>query len=273
MAAAGVKVFDYASAPGGVVQSGVTTHPSPPAALTREQVRAIDHRAIEELGIPGIVLMENAGRGAAQIIIERYSGAAGGPHVVVCGGGNNGGDGFVIARHLANHGVPVRVLRACDPERLPNDAKLNYDIVRRMKLPMHPYVSDADRAAHAHVLEDAAVIVDALLGTGFRGEVRSPMAEIIQQINGVRQASPNVRVVAVDLPSGLDCDTGQPSNATVRADLTVTFVAPKVGFGMPGAGEYTGAVRVVDIGAPRQMKSELGEDSGGDRASRLRQDS
>lgn len=242
--------------------------------LTRAQVRAIDRRAIEQYGIPGIVLMENAGRSAAEIIRCRilpglgrggrendgYTGdarAAGARVAIVCGAGNNGGDGFVIARHLSLSGVDVRILLACDPRRFSaepaGDAAVNYAIVRRMELPIEVYDDPARMTALRAGLTGAEVIVDALLGTGFVGPVRPPLDLAIEAINTTRGAF----VVAVDVPSGLDCDTGAPGGAAVRADATITFVARKAGFDRPGAAEYVGAVHVAEIGAPRRLIREI----------------
>lgn len=227
--------------------------------LTRAQVREVDRRAIREMGIPGIVLMENAGRNAAGIIRRRFdkrrtsharSGTApagdAGFVAIVCGRGNNGGDGFVIARHLANAGIPVELFLGCDPGALAGDAATNFEIVRRMGLPRRGFDTAERIAAAADRLGRAAIIVDALLGTGFHGQVRPPLNAAIEAINSAARAW----TVAIDLPSGLDCDTGRPSNATVRADETISFVARKAGFAAAGAATYTGEVHVADIGAP-----------------------
>ncbi len=219
-------------------------------ALTRAQVREVDRRAIEEFGIPGIVLMENAGRGAAEVIRARLP--AGGRAAVVCGRGNNGGDGFVIARHLALGGFAVQVFVACDPSILTGDAATNCEIARRMGIPMVRVDSPGAIAASLEALRSAAVVVDAVLGTGFFGDVRSPLDDIIAAINTVGR-----HVVAIDVPSGLDCDSGLPGNATVRATETVTFVARKIGFDVPGAAAYTGEVHVVGIGAPDDTTPKL----------------
>jgi len=217
--------------------------------LTRAEVREIDRRAIEEFGIPGVVLMENAGRGAAASILQAFGGAAAGLHVILCGPGNNGGDGFVVARHLANARVPVHVLVACEPARIAGDARVNYEIVRRMELPMQSFFSDGERAEGDRILHGAGAAIDALLGTGFTGEVREPLAEVIETVNSVH----GLRVAAIDLPSGLDCDSGRPAAATIRAELTTTFVAPKAGFAAGGAAPYLGRVEVVDIGVPSRL--------------------
>jgi NAD(P)H-hydrate epimerase len=215
-------------------------------ALTRAQVREVDRKAIEEYEVPGVVLMENAGRNATQLISGWLP--KGGSVAIVCGRGNNGGDGFVIARHLHNAGVDVALLMACDPQRLTGDAATNARIAEKMSLPFVPFQTEAEIAqARAH-LGRAAIIVDGVLGTGFSGDVRSPLDQVIHAINAAKAD----RVVAIDVPSGLDCDTGRPSNATVVAHETITFVARKAGFQAEGASAYTGNVHVADIGAPRE---------------------
>ncbi|MCK6455073.1 MAG: NAD(P)H-hydrate epimerase [Phycisphaerae bacterium] len=219
--------------------------------LTRAAVREIDRRAVEEFGVPGLVLMENAGRGAAHLIQGLLRGPRGARVAIACGGGNNAGDGFVIARHLHNAGIEVELLLAVDPARLSGDAATNCDIVSRMRIPTAPLWDEAGLAANLPRLQLAQVVVDALLGTGSSGAPRPPMDRVIRAINQLSAAT----VVAIDLPSGLDCDTGVPADPTVRANMTITFVAPKVGFAERGAAAYTGKVHVVDIGAPRELLS------------------
>jgi len=223
----------------------------PPKPVTRQQIREIDAVAIERYGIPGVVLMENAGRGAAQHTANLLKGAEGKKVTVVCGRGNNGGDGFVVARHLHNAGAEVRIVLAADAERLSGDAAINYRIVKAMGLPMQPVLSGEEVSQASRLLADADAVVDALLGTGFAGRVKPPLDALIERINTVRQRG--CRVVAIDVPSGLDCDTGLPGGVAVRADLTVTFVAPKVGLLEPAAAEYVGELVVVDIGVPREL--------------------
>jgi NAD(P)H-hydrate epimerase len=231
-------------------------HSYPPLRpLTRDEVRDIDRRAIEELGLPGIVLMENAGRGAAELLITL---GIDGPVNVVAGKGNNGGDGFVIARHLANHGFDARVLLFADPHELAGDALTNYRILEAAGMP--PVNStEAGTTGCENALRSGAWIVDSLLGTGTRGAVREPFATVIEQINAA-----GVRVFAVDLPSGLDCDTGQPLGPCVRAEHTATFVAPKRGFDAPGAAAYTGQIHIVDIGVPRSLLQGFERPGNGD---------
>lgn len=213
-------------------------------SLTRDEVREVDRRAIEELGLPGIVLMENAGRGAAELLIQL---GVDGPVTIVAGKGNNGGDGFVIARHLANHGFDVRVLLFADPHHLTGDALANYRVLCGSGLSPRN-CTEGGLADCDGVLRSGSWIVDSLLGTGTQGTVREPFATVIEQINAA-----GVGVFAVDLPSGLDCDTGKPLGPCVRAAHTATFVAPKKGFGAPRATDFTGSVHVVDIGVPRSI--------------------
>jgi len=221
-------------------------------SLSREQIRQIDRRAIEELGVPGVVLMENAGRGAAEIILARLIGVDDPLAVILAGAGNNGGDGFVVARHLHLAGVRVRVYLAAEADRLSPDARVNQDIARGMGLDIQPLRGAADVQEAAAFWSRAHVLVDGLLGTGFYGQVRPPLTEIISAINESRPTTGGL-VVALDVPSGLDCDTGRPGGVAVKADLTVTFVARKKGFDDPSSVAYTGEVFVVGIGAPAEL--------------------
>lgn len=225
-------------------------------SLTREEVRVVDRRAIDEFGMTGLVLMENAGRGAAEQLLAL---GVDGPVIVCAGKGNNGGDGFVIARHLELLGYDVRVLLFANPSDLSGDAAANWRILEaaetpRVVLGRQPALSDID-----HALSHADWIVDALLGTGTVGEVREPYRTAITAIN--RSAR---KVLAVDLPSGLDCDTGEPietladsSAICVRAAHTATFVARKRGFDKPASQAFTGDVHVVGIGVPKKLLDEV----------------
>jgi len=226
----------------------------PEYALSRDQSRRVDRLASEQLQIPGIVLMENAGINATSALLNqldthRELSPAQARVAVVCGGGNNGGDGYVIARHLHNWGASVELFSAVDPDKLTGDAATNHAICVAMGLP--PTLVADKRAATdaARRWGDCDALVDALLGTGFQGRVREPMDAVIDAIN----AAEGPVKLAVDCPSGLDADTGQPSNATVRADLTVTFVARKRGFDADGAEAYTGRVAVAEIGTPPEL--------------------
>ena len=217
----------------------------PARTLTREQVREIDRRAIEDYGLPGVVLMENAGRGVAELLVRL---GIAGPVVLCAGRGNNGGDGFVIARHLENRGDDVRVLLFCDPGDLRGDAAVNYRVLEKAGTPLGIMGTAPDADELDEELARADWIVDALLGTGTQGQIREPYITTIQRINAAGK-----KVLAVDLPSGLDCDTGRPLGDCLRADHTATFVAIKQGFEAPGADQWTGTVHVIDIGVPRKL--------------------
>jgi len=222
--------------------------------LTRAQCRAVDQYAINELGIPGVVLMENAGRNATDLIEQwlqaRLKGTdRRGKVAIVCGRGNNGGDGFVIARHLVHRGHDVSVDLFGDPSLLAGDAVINYAIIDRMGVSIRLLTAGPALSGAARRWRRCDVIVDALLGTGFTGEVRDPLASVIQRINALGEPL----VVAVDVPSGLDADTGEPGGVAVRADHTITFLAAKVGYRSQSAKPYVGRVAVADIGAPTVM--------------------
>jgi len=225
--------------------------------LTREQVRAVDRVAIEQYGIPGVVLMENAGRACARAAAEMMGDAADAGAVVLCGRGNNGGDGFVIARHLSNGGARVRIVLLGSAEDVlggGGDAAVNLRIALNMALPLREAPSGSEAAEAIRSLAGADLIVDAMLGTGARGEVREPVRSAIEALNDCGRP-----VLAVDVPSGLDCDTGRPMGLAVRAARTVTFVAAKVGFAQPGAEDYTGVIEVAEIGLPRAVLDEATE--------------
>jgi hydroxyethylthiazole kinase-like uncharacterized protein yjeF len=223
-----------------------------PLRLTAAQCRAVDQYAIATLGIPGVVLMENAGRNAADLI-EKWTRQkrAASPFraAIVCGRGNNGGDGFVIARHLAMRGSDVSVDLLGEPAGLSPDAGVNYAIVAKMGLAVRPLNGSRALTQAVSRWRRSAVVVDALLGTGFAGEVREPLAGVIRRINELKSPL----IVAVDVPSGLNADTGEPGGVAVRADRTVTFLAEKAGLGRRAAKTYAGKVTVVDIGAPLSL--------------------
>ena len=232
--------------------------------LTREQVRAVDLRAIGEYSLPGIVLMENAGRNAAHLLMSLASSDRLDRPLrvaIACGRGNNGGDGFVIARHLENLGAEIKLLLACDPAAYRGDAAVNHAVAVRAGIAIEPLES-APAEAWSAALAGSDWIVDALLGTGASGAPRGPVATAIRAINLARDPhgsdSRPGKIFAVDIPSGLDCDTGLAAGDCVRADATATFVARKIGFDAPGAGAFTGAIHVLDIGVPRRLLDETG---------------
>ena len=213
--------------------------------LSRDEVRGIDARAAEELGLPTLVLMENAGRGAAALLRER---AGRGRVVIVCGPGNNGGDGGVVARHLDAWEYAVRVVWFARRERLSDDAAVQFQILERSGLDQQTWEGPIDPGRLDELFREADWVVDGLLGTGLTRPVEGPLRTVIEALN--RSGKP---VLALDLPSGLDADTGRPQGVAVRATATATFVAPKLGFATPGAEAFTGEVHIVEIGVPRRI--------------------
>ena len=214
-------------------------------ALSREEVRRIDRIAIETLGVSGLVLMENAGRGAADAIEQFLAGSVADKAIAIAAGsGNNGGDGFVVARHLAMRGARVAIFLIAPADKLTPDAAANLAILGKLHHDVRP-VGAGELGALAGVLRGFDLVVDAVGGTGIRGALRGAMAAAVEAINVAARP-----VAAIDIPTGLDCDTGTAAGPAVRAALTVTFVARKKGFDTPGAEAFTGRVIVADIGIP-----------------------
>lgn len=215
------------------------------APQTVDRIRALDQWAIETLGVPGVVLMENAGRAAADVLVAEYLRQRRRPVVILCGAGNNGGDGFVIARHLLLRQFDVRVILGVPRANLRGDAAVNADVWRAMRGKLEECSADS-AAAPFSCGGEPLLVVDALLGTGATGNPRGTIGALIEAAN----ACPAARV-AVDLPSGLDGDSGAAATPCFRADLTITMAAPKVGFAR--AAEWTGRIVLVDIGVPAEQ--------------------
>jgi hydroxyethylthiazole kinase-like uncharacterized protein yjeF len=207
----------------------------------RAAVRRIDAEANTVYGIPGIVLMENAAAGAAEVAMGMLN--KGTRVAVLCGPGNNGGDGWAIARHLHNRGCDVRIIARTSP-RSGSDASINATIAQRMGLAIH---DTPER------LDAVDLIIDALLGTGLDRAVTGTLLEDIHNIN---TAGPSV--LAVDVPSGMDADTGQPLGGAVRAAATATFAGWKKGFLELEALRWTGDIHTIDIGVPLELQVQLG---------------
>jgi NAD(P)H-hydrate epimerase len=218
--------------------------------FSREEVRELDRQAIQKFGVPGVILMENAGRGAAELLARLNPSRD--PVLILCGPGNNGGDGFVMARHLENLGIPFDVLLFGSLDRLSADAAVNARIWQKSGPlwtvdPTNPLDVETRR-----IIDGAqGWIVDALFGTGLTRPLGPSFSEAVDAVN--RRGVP---VLAVDIPSGLDCDTGEPLGPTVRATHTATFVAHKKGFTNPQAKPWLGEVHVIDIGAPKKLVDE-----------------
>ena len=216
--------------------------------VTSQEMKAIDRAAIEGLGIPGVVLMENAGRGVFIHLTDFTEGVEGLRALVVCGKGNNGGDGLVVARHLANHGADVRIALLGKTSEVQGDAKVNLDIARTMKLAISEIVDEKGLALLADSISGSDVIVDAIFGTGFSGKAEGLYASVIDQMN-----SSDSPLIAIDCPSGLNVDTGRSEGACVEADFTVTMALLKRGHLLYPGADLCGEVAVVDIGIPHSL--------------------
>lgn len=214
------------------------------SVLNRLESQALDKQCTEIYGIPSIILMENAGRGIVDVFLRLKPE---GEVVICCGGGNNGGDGLVVARHLDNHHIPVHVLLCVEPLTLKGDAQLNYEIVQKSGIPLTVICSDNLQSLEPF-LSEASWIIDALFGTDLQGEVKSAFNQMIQLMNESKKS-----ILSIDIPSGLDCDTGEVLGIAIQATHTTTMVAMKKGFRNPKAAAYLGKVHVVDIGAPRVL--------------------
>lgn len=218
-----------------------------PTPISRDEARAIDQIAMERLGISGLVLMENAGRQVAGAAVRMIGGAADKSVAVVAGAGNNGGDGFVAARHLAIRGAKTITFLISPESKITGDAAENLKIIRKMGLRVRQLIP-ASLAELAGELRKHDLVIDAIGGTGIAGPLRGDLAAAVEQVN--LSGRP---VLAVDIPTGLDCDTGEATGPTVRAAVTVTMAARKKGFDSPGAKDYTGEVLVADIGVPADL--------------------
>lgn len=236
-----------------------------PKKLSRQQVRDVDRIAIERYGMSGLVLMENAGREAAGWIARTFR-----PRdvCILCGKGNNGGDGYVIARHLetefdrragddmhaaepdaSTRGPRVRIVSVVPTDRLAGDAATNHRIAMLSELPI---TIATDERSLAAAIGTPDLVIDCLLGTGASGAPSGAYALAIRLANRLDAVR-----LAIDLPSGLGCDDGEPSDPTFRADHTLTFVAAKLGFDNPVAAAWIGQVVVLPIGVPRHLLRSL----------------
>lgn len=217
--------------------------------LTRKEAREIDRCAIEDFGIPGVILMENAALGVVNYLLKQPLSRQ---IIICCGKGNNAGDGFAVARHLdILHYLP-HIYLFSDPCELKDDAKINYDIIVKSKIPI-TIVDAANKIDALNTINNfSGWIIDALFGTGLNGNVQSPYYEAIQYIN-----NSNAIILSIDIPSGLDCDTGEVLGVSVIAKHTVTFVAYKKGFLNPQAKKYLGNISIVDIGIPQILLNDI----------------
>ncbi len=218
--------------------------------VTSREMREYDRMAIEEIGIPGLILMENAGGGIVEAIKLKYGCVRNKKFLIVCGKGNNGGDGFVVARHLYNMGAKVAVILIGNPKNLKGDVETNYKIITRIiannKWDKHIVFSKYKGLKHLKAFEKIDFIVDALFGTGFNGKLEKLHEEVIRWMN-----SQKVPIISIDVPSGVNSDNGTVESVAVKSDVTVTMGLKKTGLLIGESVNYINDLKVVDISLPK----------------------
>jgi NAD(P)H-hydrate epimerase len=207
-------------------------------------MRELDRATIEDHGTPGLVLMERAGQGVVKAIHARCPDLAGIRCLVLAGRGNNGGDGYVVARGLSRHGVDVEVVSTAPPTELSGDARVNFERYEALGRRVRELARAVDWDRLRTAVAEADLIIDGLLGTGFHGRVRGSLVDVIEIVN----SAPAAEVVAIDVPSGLDADSGAVDGPCIEADLTVTFGFAKVGCYVDPGRNFVGDLEVVEIG-------------------------
>ena len=220
--------------------------------LSAAQMQEADRLTIEDIGIPSMVLMENAGRAVAHHLTQRFRALAFEHTVVLCGRGNNGGDGFVVARVLAAREHDVSVFLIGRAVQVRGDARRNLDILSRLEIPVVEIATEDDWEQHAAAIAQADVIVDALFGTGLKEPLSGLHARVVKDVNAMPAA-----VVSIDVPSGLSCDTHQVIGEAIKAELTITLGAPKLPLVLPPAERLCGDLVTADIGIPQEIVDEL----------------
>jgi len=208
--------------------------------VTVSQMKVIDHRTIHEYGISALILMEHAGKAVAdetfKLLTKKRKKVA-----VFCGPGNNGGDGLVAARWLHHYETEPEIFILGDVAKFSLETRLNFDIIGNLRIPIH-HIQDNWPALKKQI-GNFNLVIDGLLGTGTHGQIQGLYKNIIDDLN-----SNGVKIISIDIPSGLNADTGQPLGTCLSAAVTVTLGFPKIGFSRPGAKKYTGKVVVADIG-------------------------
>jgi ADP-dependent NAD(P)H-hydrate dehydratase / NAD(P)H-hydrate epimerase len=219
----------------------------------QRDMQKMDQYTIEELGLPGIVLMENAGARVVEEILQSTT-DKNTRVIVLAGGGNNGGDGFVIARRLFDSGVSPKLWLLVEPERLKGDAKIHFEVYIKRRLPLFQ-LQENNLQTLRDELNQADIIVDAILGTGVDGPVRQPFNDVISFVNTY---AGKTTIISVDIPSGVSSENGKAEGVAIKADKTITFVFPKKGFFLNDGPQYIGEWKAVDISVPPSIVEELG---------------
>jgi NAD(P)H-hydrate epimerase len=221
--------------------------------VTANEMQAMDRQTIETYGIPGRVLMENAGRGATQVFVATLGAQTSRKVGIIAGRGNNGGDGFVMARYLAHKDFRVTVFLMAQRTAVQGDAASNLALLDDLNVPVIEIPDRTAFEAHLRSMRHQQIWIDAILGTGLNSDVRGYYRTVIENINAFGRP-----VLAVDIPSGLNADTGQPCGVCVRAGVTVTFGHPKIGHLLYPGAEFTGDLHVIDIGIPGFISQNVG---------------
>ena len=215
--------------------------------ITSEQMYRIEENGHSVLGMRRLLMMENAGHGLADFVAHKFKNLKNKKIVVICGTGNNGGDGFVAARHLVGHGARITVIFLGTPSELrTEEARVNWSIIEKMDSIELIFGNDVTNEVKSKIAK-AFIILDSIFGTGIKGEIREPYASAIDTINNSK-----AYVLAVDVPSGFDPNTGQIHEKCIKANATVTFHRPKVG--LAKGKKYTGPVHVEWIGIPPEAE-------------------
>ncbi|HBC93842.1 MAG TPA: NAD(P)H-hydrate epimerase, partial [Pelotomaculum sp.] len=221
--------------------------------VTAEEMKALERTAIEDYGISGLVLMENAGRHVVEVVQQVLGEVRDKTVTVFIGKGNNGGDGLVVARHLLNMGAVVKLLALANIEEISGDAAINLEIWRKMEQKIYSLQHGDGINIVRLILMNTDLIVDAIYGTGFKGKIGEKAGRIIEVLNGSGKP-----IVAVDIPSGLEADSGRVNGPCIRADHTVAFGLPKLGLILEPGAEYAGNLHVVDISIPSGLVEKDG---------------
>src|SRR6266542_1185347 len=220
--------------------------------LNTQQMREADRRTIDEIGIPSIVLMENAGRQAVAAMEAAFEDLATSHVGVLCGRGNNGGDGFVVARTLVQRGVETSVFLLGSVADVRGDARTNLEVLGRIGLTVVEIANAQEWELHFSEISRCEVLVDAIVGTGFHGQLSGLLETVVADVNSL-----GVPVVAIDLPTGLSADTHEVEGEAIEASMTVTLAAPKIPLILPPADAYGGDLVIADIGIPASVIDEL----------------
>ena len=220
--------------------------------VTADEMKLLDSAAINEYGIPGVVLMENAGRRVVEVVRQVLGDVRGKVVTIFCGKGNNGGDGLVVARHLLNMGTEIKLMLLANVDEIKGDARINLEIWRKMGQKIYAIHHGDGINIVRLVLMNTDLIVDAIYGTGFHGKMNDKLGRIVEVLNGSGK-----QIVAVDIPSGLNADTGKAGGPCIQATHTVTFGLPKLGLILETGSDLAGELHIADISIPPVVVEKL----------------